>query len=88
VAGPSAQVPPDQSQDAVRGYKEEGTITTPFDMRVQTDLDRFHLVQDVVDRLPNLGGPGVQLEQLMADRLIAHTQYINQHGRTSGGVVR
>jgi xylulose-5-phosphate/fructose-6-phosphate phosphoketolase len=65
----------------VRGYKEEGTITTPFDMRVQNDLDRFHLVQDVVDRLPHLGGPGAHLKQLMADSLIAHTQYINQHGQ-------
>ncbi len=65
----------------VRGYKEEGTITTAFDMRVQNDLDRFHLVQDVVDRLPHLGSPGAYLKQLMADKLIAHTQYINEHGQ-------
>jgi len=64
----------------VRGYKEEGTITTAFDMRVQNDLDRFHLVRDVVDNVPNLGSRGTYLKQLMADRLIEHKNYIDQHG--------
>jgi xylulose-5-phosphate/fructose-6-phosphate phosphoketolase len=64
----------------VRGYKEEGTITTPFDMRVQNDLDRFHLVQDVVDQVPDLGSKGAYLKQMMADKLIEHKHYINKHG--------
>ncbi len=65
----------------VRGYKEEGTITTPFDMTVLNDLDRFHLVMDVIDRLPQLGAKGADLKQAMQAKLIQHKQYINQYGQ-------
>ena len=64
----------------VRGYKEEGTITTAFDMRVQNDIDRFHLVQDVVDKLPHLGSKGAYLKKAMRDKLIEHKHYIDKHG--------
>jgi xylulose-5-phosphate/fructose-6-phosphate phosphoketolase len=64
----------------VRGYKEEGTITTPFDMTVLNDLDRFHLVMDVIDRVPRTGGKGVYLKQQLKDKLVEHKQYITRHG--------
>jgi xylulose-5-phosphate/fructose-6-phosphate phosphoketolase len=64
----------------VRGYKEEGTITTAFDMRVQNELDRFHLVMDVVDRVPGLGTKGAYLKQVMTDKLVEHKHYIDKHG--------
>jgi xylulose-5-phosphate/fructose-6-phosphate phosphoketolase len=64
----------------VRGYKEEGTTTTPFDMCVLNDIDRFHLVEDVVDRLPSFGARGAYVKQAMRDALTGHRQYIREHG--------
>jgi xylulose-5-phosphate/fructose-6-phosphate phosphoketolase len=64
----------------VRGYKEEGTITTAFDMTVLNDLDRFHLVIDAIDRLPQVGSEGAYLKQQLNDKLIEHRQYINRYG--------
>ena len=64
----------------VRGYKEEGTITTPFDMRVLNDLDRFHLVMDTIDRLPQTGDKGIYLKQQLKDKLVEHKQYIGKYG--------
>jgi len=65
----------------VRGYKEEGTTTTPFDMTVLNDLDRFHLVIDVIDRVDKLGSNGAYLKQLMRNKLVEHQQYITEHGQ-------
>jgi xylulose-5-phosphate/fructose-6-phosphate phosphoketolase len=64
----------------VRGYKEEGTTTTPFDMVVLNDLDRFHLVGDVIDRVPKLGASAAYLKQHLRDKLLEHKQYICEHG--------
>ena len=64
----------------VRGFKEEGTTTTPFDMVVLNDLDRFHLVMDVIERLPRLEKIGSHVRQKMRDKLIEHKEYIRKHG--------
>ncbi|WP_324780972.1 phosphoketolase family protein [Thiobacillus sedimenti] len=64
----------------VRGYKEEGTTTTPFDMVVMNDLDRFHLVMDVATRVPALQAQAAHIKQRMRDRLCEHKQYVHLHG--------
>jgi xylulose-5-phosphate/fructose-6-phosphate phosphoketolase len=65
----------------VRGYKEEGTITTSFDMTVLNEMDRFHLVMDVIDRLPQTGSKGIYLKQKLMDKLVEHKQYITANGK-------
>ncbi len=64
----------------VRGYKEEGTTTTPFDMAVLNEIDRFHLAGDAIDRIPNLGAKAAYVKQFIRDRLIDHKNYIRIHG--------
>jgi len=64
----------------VRGYKEEGTITTPFDMTVLNDLDRYHLAMDVMDRVASLGAAGAALKQTLAAKLVEHRKYICEFG--------
>jgi xylulose-5-phosphate/fructose-6-phosphate phosphoketolase len=64
----------------VRGYKEEGTTTTPFDMTVMNDLDRFHLVADVIDRVPQLGPRAAYVKQAMRDKHIEHKRHIAEYG--------
>ncbi len=71
----------------VRGYKEEGTTTTPFDMCVLNDIDRYHLVQDVIDRLPQLGARAAYAKQAIRDALIDHRSYINEHGEDHPNVL-
>ncbi len=64
----------------VRGYKENGTTTTPFDMCVLNEIDRFHLAMDVIDRVPTLGYRAATLKQMLQDKLITHSHYIREHG--------
>jgi len=64
----------------VRGYKEEGTVTTPFDMVVLNDMDRFHLVMDVIDRVPGLGANAALLRQTMVDARARHVEYTHEFG--------
>ena len=64
----------------VRGYKEEGTTTTPFDMVMLNDLDRFHLVIDVIDRVPGLAARAAHLRQQMVDERLRHRRYTREHG--------
>jgi xylulose-5-phosphate/fructose-6-phosphate phosphoketolase len=64
----------------VKGYNEEGTITTAFDMRVQNEIDRFNLVKNVVYKLPHLGNTAAGLVQNMNDKLVEHKQYIARFG--------
>ena len=64
----------------VRGYKEEGTTTTPFDMVMLNDLDRFHLVMDVIDRVPGLGGRMGHIRQQMSDQRLRHRAHTREHG--------
>ena len=64
----------------VHGYREEGTITTPFDMAVLNSLDRFHLVADVVDRVPALAARAPHVQQILRDKLAAHRDYITTYG--------
>ena len=65
----------------VRGYKEEGTTTTPFDMVVLNDLDRFHLVGDVIERVPRLGARAAYVKQALRDKLLDHKNYIHKYGQ-------
>jgi xylulose-5-phosphate/fructose-6-phosphate phosphoketolase len=71
----------------VRGYKEEGTTTTPFDMVMLNDLDRFHLLMDVIDRVPGLGSKAAHVRQRMEDERLRHRQYTRDHGQDAPDVV-
>ncbi len=71
----------------VRGYKEEGTTTTPFDMAVLNDIDRFHLFEDVIDRVPQLGARAAYARQAIRDKLIEHKQYVHKYGQDMPEIV-
>jgi xylulose-5-phosphate/fructose-6-phosphate phosphoketolase len=64
----------------VRGYKEEGTTTTPFDMCVLNEIDRFHLAMDVIDRVPHLANVAAHFRQQLSDKLVDHWRYVRAHG--------
>ena len=64
----------------VRGYKEEGTTTTPFDMVLMNDMDRYHLVMDVIDRVPGLARRAAVVRHSMVDRRLAHQRHTREHG--------
>ena len=86
VADPPADVPADEPRNIhVRGYKEEGTTTTPFDMVMLNDLDRFHLVMDVIDRVPGLGSRAAHLRQQMEDERSRAARYTRARGRGRAG---
>src|SRR2546430_6898724 len=70
----------------VRGYKEEGTVTTPFDMVMRNDLDRFHLVMDVIDRVPGLGPRAAEVRQHMVDERLRHRQHTRERGEDAPDV--
>ena len=70
-----------ESERLKRMEQPTGTITTPFDMTVLNDLDRFHLVMDAIDRLPQTGDKGLYLKRRLKDKLIEHNQYIDKHGQ-------
>ena len=65
----------------VRGFKEEGTTTTPFDMVVLNELDRFHLAIEVIERVPGLGIAAAHTKQQFRDALIEHSHYVREHGQ-------
>ena len=81
LADPSPDLPPHNHDNLhVRGYKEEGTTTTPFDMTVLNDLDRFHLAGDVIDRVPGLQTKAAHVKQMLRNKLIEHKLYISRYG--------
>ncbi|GAA3190280.1 hypothetical protein GCM10010486_68810 [Nonomuraea roseoviolacea subsp. carminata] len=70
----------------MRGYKEEGTTTTPFDMAMLNDIDRYHLVMDVVDRVPGLGATQAHLRQRMSDARLRARAHTREHGEDSAEI--
>lgn len=71
---------PNHDNFHVHGYREEGTTTTPFDMTVRNELDRFHLAADAIERVPRLGDRGAHAQQLLRNKLVEHRRYIEHYG--------